>query len=248
MSEFKLEGLKPVVSERIRPFLEDVFRVFGQNIHSCYVVGSAATEDFDPGLSDINSIVVLGGMDFGSLRELAPLGKKYGKRKISAPLIMTREYILSSLDVFPVEFLSYRLVHETVYGDDMMKGVEIHPGPLRLQIERELKARLVGLERGYISGLGNPKAVSDALAASAKGYMPLFRGIITLYGDEPPVLWADVLSRLSGATGLDCGVFDRARSLRMKGTRLPVAALTEMFEELYRDTEKLVRIVDEIKV
>jgi hypothetical protein len=58
-------------------------------------------------------------MDLKFLKFLAPLGKKFGRKRIAAPLIMTPEYIDTSLDVFPIEFFNIQQLHLTVYGDDI---------------------------------------------------------------------------------------------------------------------------------
>ena len=68
---------------------------------------------------------------------------------------MTPEYIRTSLDVFPVEFLNFKLIHATVFGEDIFESLEINRMDLRRQCERELKVKLVSLRQGYISSLGD---------------------------------------------------------------------------------------------
>ena len=58
---------------------------------------------------------------------------------ISAPLIMTPDYIQKSLDVFPVEFLNFRLIHHTLLGKDILGELEIDRGNMQRQCEREIK-------------------------------------------------------------------------------------------------------------
>ena len=81
------------VRDRIDPFLAEVKACAGENLHSIFLTGSALTADFDPDHSDINSILMLNKMDLKLLERLAPLGKKYGKKRIAAPLIMTPAYV-----------------------------------------------------------------------------------------------------------------------------------------------------------
>jgi len=137
--------LKHVAAEKFKPFQEDILSRYPDNIHSITIIGSSLTDDFDSENSDINSVFVLHRMDLKFLELLAPLGKKYRKKKVAAPLIMTREYIDKSLDVFPLEFMNIKLLHKTVLGDDLFQGLEIDISDLRLQCERELKVTLIGL-------------------------------------------------------------------------------------------------------
>lgn len=93
MFNLSLEKLKPVAAERIKPFLEEILTKYEGKIHSIHITGTAITDDFAPKSSDVNSIVVLKEMDLKFLELILPLGKKYDKRKVAAPLIMTPEYI-----------------------------------------------------------------------------------------------------------------------------------------------------------
>ncbi len=142
--EMNLEGLNPLVSDRIRPFLEDILKEYSAKMHSIHIVGSAVTPDFNEQTSDINSIIILNKMSLDFIEFLAPLGKKYGKKRIAAPLVITEQYMQKSLDVFPVEFHDFRLIHKTIAGEDILKGLLIKKENLRLQCEREIKARLAG--------------------------------------------------------------------------------------------------------
>ena len=98
MSNLTLEKLKPVAAKKIKPFLEEILVKYQEKIHSIHVTGTAVTDDYNEKISDVNSIFVLKKMDLKFLELIAPLGKKYGKHKVAAPLIMTPDYIKTSLD------------------------------------------------------------------------------------------------------------------------------------------------------
>src|SRR5210317_1696018 len=118
-------NLRTAITERYQPFLEVLLEDHQDKIHSVYIVGSALTRDFDPKKSDINSVIVLHEMDLKFLELLAPLGRKYGKKGIAAPLLMTPAYIDQSRDVFPIEFLNIKLLHHTVFGQDIFRDLDI---------------------------------------------------------------------------------------------------------------------------
>jgi hypothetical protein len=248
MPELNLDNLKPPVARRISPFFTEVLGTYGANIHSIHVVGSALTEDYREGTSDINSIFVLTEMDLKFLEVLAPRGKKYRKEQVAAPLIMTPEYITKSTDVFPMEFLSFRLLHDTVYGEDVLEGIEIRPSDLRHQCEREMKAKLIGLRQGYLSTMGSARDITDGIVASFAGFIPLFRGIIHLKGATPPPGHDDVLNALESATGVDCSVFRKVLAEKRKKAKLSKEEVDSLFEEYYAVTERLGKVVDEIQV
>jgi hypothetical protein len=186
-------------------------------------------------------------MDLKFLELLAPLGKKYRKKSVAAPLIMTSEYITNSLDVFPLEFLNIKILHKTIYGEDLFQGLEINRSDLRLQCERELKVRMIGLRQGYISSAGDSKVLTNMFIDSFSGYIPLFRGLILILGKEPPLRNDDVLKILEEVSGINTSAFRLVSKQKKQKTRLAMEQLNTIFEDYYAAIEKLGDITDDIE-
>ncbi len=239
-----LSTLLPSVAEKIKPMLEDLLAGHRQNLHSFHVVGSAVIPDYNEKISDINSVVVLHDMDLKFIEFLAPLGKKYGKKKIAAPLVMTPDYITGSLDAFPIEFHDFRLIHKTVYGEDIFAGLTVSRTHLRLQCEREIKTKQIGLRQGYVSSLGKGKHLAPALIRSFTGSMALFRAIILLLGKEPPVARAEVISQVGSNCGIDTQIFHDLLSLKNDRIRPREPELHVLFERYYQALDAVGRIID----
>lgn len=247
MKKINLEGLSQNIASKVTPFFEEILRSgHADNLHSFHIVGSAITPDFDEKTSDINSVIVLREMDFGFIEFLAPMGKTYKKKRIGAPLTMTPAYIQSSLDVFPIELFDLKLIHKTVLGEDIFNDLEIERHHLRLQCEREIKTKLIWLRQGYISSLGDKRLLSERLAESITGYMPLFRAIISLLGKEPPVLRHDVILAFQEIAGIETGIFEKMLLLKRKQISLSKDELTTSFEQYYKASEKIAKIIDEL--
>jgi hypothetical protein len=241
-------NLKADIAARYKPFLDMILEHHQDLIHSVHIVGSALTQDFDPRTSDINSVVVLDKMDLKFLEFLAPLGKKYGRKRIAAPLIMTPEYIAKSLDVFPIEFFNIQQLHLTVFGEDIFIDLNINKSDLRRQCEQELKVKLIGLRQGYISAAGDQKILARGFAESFSGYMPLFKAIILLLGKVPPRNNADILSTLEDISGVRTEVFKRVLDQKRKKTRPSLEQLNLVFEDYYAAIEKLGDFTDAIAI
>ncbi len=239
-----LTGLLPIVADKIAPMIDDLLGHQAAGIHSIHITGSAVIADYDAKQSDINSVVVLHRMDLTFIEFLAPLGKKYGKKKIAAPLVMTPAYIEDSLDAFPMEFLDLKLIHKTVYGPDLFTGLQIIPSDLRIQCERELKTKQIHLRQGYISSLGKKELLSALLIKSFTGSMALFRAVITLLGKEPPVPRQRVIRLFQEATGVDTAVFEKLLTLKAGSGKLSEQDLRSLFERYYNSLEAVGKIID----
>ena len=247
MPDLTLDKLKPGAVKKVKPFLNEILSGYRERIHSIHITGTAITDDFNEKISDVNSVVVLKEMDLKFLELLAPRGKKYGRHKVAAPLIMTPEYIHSSLDVFPIEFLNFRLIHSTVFGEDILEDLVIDRMDLRRQCERDLKTKLIWLRQGYISSQGNKKLLTEGFVTSITGYIPLFRGIIHLFGKIPPVGQSDVITALAAESHVNTDVFAKVLREKHEKTKFSIDELNTVFGNYYAATEKLGKIVDEIK-
>lgn len=165
MTCLQMEALSPSLQQKISPFFHEILERAAPRIHSLYLVGSVLTEDYFEGVSDLNSIIVLHKMDLDFLDLLAPLGRKYGKTGLAAPWVMDPGYIQCSVDVFPLEFLSLKSVHRTLYGEDLLAGLTIDRKELRFQCERELLGKLIWLRRIYVSAMGDHQVLAATLSA-----------------------------------------------------------------------------------
>src|SRR3990172_3239084 len=247
MGNLRLDKLRPIVSEKIKSFLEEILDSYSDNVHSIHIVGSSLTDDYREKTSDINSIFVLKSMDLKFIELLAPFGKKYRKKGVAAPLVMTPDYIRTSLDVFPIEFADCKLIHQTVFGEDILNDIEISMADLRQQCEREIKSKLIGLRQAYISSVGDRRILTERFVTSITGYIPLFRGIILLMGKERPVGKDQVISTLSDSTGTNTDIFRKILDVKRQNRMLTKDEMKTVFEQYYEATEKIGNILDELR-
>ena len=237
-------GLGELVRPPVQFLLTRLQEDLGDNLLSLCVVGSALTGDFHRKFSDINTVVVVGRRSHQLLQQLAACGRSMGKRRLRAPLLMTREYLEQSLDVFGVELLDFQLNHTAVYGPDPFAELSFHKRDVRLQCERQFKAALIKLRQGYISALGKPKAVGRLLLDCAAELAVLLRALLWLTDTDRP---REALPTLAAAA--EKFEFDPAKvALLMKHrqhrTRPDAAVVNGLFEDIYQVIDHLGRTVD----
>ncbi|HHT9146202.1 MAG TPA: hypothetical protein ACFYD4_11095 [Candidatus Wunengus sp. YC61] len=247
MEDLKLSNIPAQAQTVIESFLKDILANYKEDIISIYITGSAVTKGFHAKYSDINTLIVVKGIEIPFYDFIASLGKRYGKKKIRAPLIMTPDYINRSLEVFPLEFLEMKLIHQLVYGDEVLKDIKIEKADIRLQCERELKGKLQHLCQGYIKAMGDKRTFTDLLVGSLSGYFPLFRGILFLYNHEIPKEKGDVLYAMNECCDVDMKVFKDLLDIRSHNFYPPIEALKEVFKNLYRVLDTITKKVDEFK-
>lgn len=246
MQELDLHNVPPIILDKIKTFFSEILKPYSHNIHSIYIVGSAITADFNENVSDINSIIILNEINNDFIRFLSTFGNKYRKKKIAAPLVMTPQFILNSLDVFPIEFHDFKLIHQTILGPDILSGLEINKRYLRLQCEREAKAKIVGLRQGYISSSGDRELITSMIIRSFTGLFPFFRAILFLLDMKPPILRSDVIKEIQGIAHIQSDIFERMLLLKNRTLKPSMRELDQIFDEYCIAFEKIANIVDKL--
>ncbi|TVM01026.1 MAG: hypothetical protein CV087_12160 [Candidatus Brocadia sp. WS118] len=248
MEDLTLTNLSDQTHKILEPFLRDILGHCKEDIISISVIGSAVTKDFHPKHSDINTLIVVKEIKVSFFDFIATLGKRYGKKRIRAPLIMTSDYIGRSLEVFPLEFLEMKLIHQLVYGNDVLKDIRIEKADVRLQCEREFKGKLQHLCQGYIKAMGNRTTLTELFAGSLSGYFPALRGLLFLYDQKIPREKGEVLFALEKYLNIDTSVYRKLLEIRSKDVYPPVESLREIFENLYHILHSIIKKVDEFEI
>ena len=133
--------------EIVDEFVKRVREAGGANVESLILFGSAVAGDFHPGLSNFNLLCILRVSSFEALKSLAPVAKWWDKQKQPPPLCMTRQEIERSTDVFTIELLDMQQHHRVVYGEDVLSGLQIPMDLHRVQVEYELREKLILLRQ-----------------------------------------------------------------------------------------------------
>jgi hypothetical protein len=246
--ELRLDSLRQEIQKPLKSFAEKIKDGVGDNLQSITVVGSSLTDDFVPGSSDINTIVVLHKHATGELKALAAMARQLRKNRLAAPLLMTEAYIERSRDVFGIEFLDLQLIHQTIYGQDPFSNLRIAKNGVRLQCERELKATLIRLRQGFIASGANRKIVRDILASAATGLAPLLRAMLWLKDIDRPHNVEAVFAKAEAEFSIGFDLLAEARKWRRRGKRLREDELMAAFEAIYAAVEQLAEIVDRLEV
>ena len=244
----KSDALDVVVRDSANAFAEKLEEALDDNLVSITVVGSSLTEDFKPGHSDINTVLILREQTVDGLNAIAAMAKPMRKRNISPPLLMTRSYIDRSRDVFGVELLDFQLTHQTILGNDPFASLTFAKKDVRLQCERELKAMLIRLRQGYIAAAANRNLVRDILISTAKGLAPFLRAMLWLRDIERPCLTEATFNKAATEFSISLDALATAGRWRHEKVRLGPAEMEEAFISVYSAVEQLADAVDRLEV
>ncbi len=220
----------------------DLKGAMGETLLSVVLYGSAARGDFHEKTSDFNLILILKDLEPATLEALSPALRRWLKQGHPAPRLFTPALIAESADVFPIEMLDLKSARVVLHGEDPFAGVKVGRGYLRLQCERELKAKMMRLREGYIETHDRTKDLRKLLTASYSTFVALFRGCLYLMGREAPARNAEVVAAFCTRAGLDAEAF--AAVGRLKRGESADGELKAVFARYYRELTRAVDKVD----
>jgi hypothetical protein len=228
------------VHERARAHLDDYVAgldtELGSNLKAVSIYGSATGPDYVPGKSNINLAVVLGLINGQALTSLLDVVKWGMGKRIVPPLMLTPDYIMASLDVFPIEFLEIKDSHVVIMGEDFFSSLEVDHKHLRLECESQLKAAVLRTRQAYLEIGWRKKGAEEVLTTSLTSLIPVFRALLRLKGIAPPRPKAEVVASLGSTFDVATATFmailrDRAGDERIGGEEAH-AVLARYIEEI----------------
>ena len=221
---------------------------FGNDLLSIALYGSGATGDYVPKKSDLNFLIALTEEGINTLEKSFKVVSKWRKRNVSTPLFLTKSYITSSLDTFPVEFLNMKMNHTLVFGEDVLANLSFEKGDLRVQCERELKAKLLHLRKGYLETSQRAVNMRLLIAHSIPAFIAIFRTLLYLKDIEVPAKRAETVSRVCQEFDLDHGLFLTLLSVRDKGGKSSKGEINWLIHRYISEVRRLSSIVDKMDI
>ncbi len=225
---------------------QDYTALFGDDLVAIILYGSGARGEYVPKKSDINLLIVLSDNGIERLGDATDAVAKWRKRNVRVPLVMTRGYIQSSLDAFPLEFFNIKSAYQVIHGEDILKDVVIQKEDLRLQCERELKAKLLLLRESFLEANNKSHLLRELVAQSLSAFISIFKALLYLKGDAVPEKNEAVLSATIQSFGLDREVFQTLWYIKREEKKLDRGALKEIVQKYISEIRGLSTQVDQM--
>lgn len=213
--------------KQIIDFVNRLKQAGGANLECVALFGSAANGEFHADYSDINILCVVNEVSAPALEKLAPVINAWTKKKYSAPLIFSHTELKQSTDVFAIEMLDIRQRHRILYGNDIFANLHVPMDQHRVQLEHNLRTKLLTLRQSYIQVVGDDKRVRRLMLDSVSNFSALFRHTLIAMGEQPALHKAENIKRLAEKIKFDPGIFLKlllVRERKANESEIPAAA------------------------
>lgn len=234
-----------VAEKQINEFISRLRAACGDNLLSVILYGSAADGEFHPEFSNVNLLCVLRASSFAALTAMTPAVEWWTRQKHHAPLVLTREEIERSTDVFSIELLDMQQRHRVLFGDDVLSGLHIPMHLHRAQLEYELREKLILLRSRLLAGT-NKKQLWELLLGSLSTFTTLFRHALIALGDTPPKAKRDAVHALAVHIPFDPSAFVQLLDIREGKAETRQFDVNDVFSRYLAAIQQVTAAVDKM--
>ncbi len=161
------------------------------SVKSAILYGSATSEAYRPGRSDVNLLILVDRIDLSALKELVePVAR--GRKGSLAPFFLTEEDVRATVDIFPLKYMAMKNRYRLLYGIDFLADLEVKTDYALLRIRQRLMNMLLRMRRHYL--VNNGQQLTAIMAQQAKRFFETLEILLSArggnYGSEKNIIEA----------------------------------------------------------
>lgn len=191
------------VEKPLSQLVEKLRRAYGESLVAVVLYGSAVSEERHSKFSDFNVLCVLTAVTPRELNAGEEVFHWWRGLGNPSPLLLTEPEMASSAESFPVEFLDIQQQHRVLFGTDVISGLVIGRSFYRVQVEHELRAKVIRLRQKAAGLLSDPRLLRRLLADSVSTFCVLLRHALALHGVENATKKREIVERAAEYFAMD---------------------------------------------
>ena len=230
--------------KHIAELVERLKLATGTNLECVVIFGSTVSEEFHAGFSDVNMLCIVRELSAATLDGLAPTFAWWTGKKYPAPLVFSRTELERSADVFAIELFDICERHRVVYGEDIFKTMQVPMDKHRIQVEHDLRQKLLTLRQLYLQAASDDGRVRKLMLDSVPNFGTLFRHAMIVLGMQPGIHRADAIRVLADHLKFDPSVFLKLFEVRAHKARESEVNARSGFANYMEGIDKVIHALD----
>lgn len=223
--------------------------IFTDNLISIIVYGSYVRGNYIHGRSDINFLIVRKARTIEELIKLHKYVKQWHRKfKIASPLILTLDEIKCSSDIYPMEYHDIKDHHNVLFGDEIFNTLEISLSNLRLELEHQVKSKLIYLRQSLINFGDNKKILHIITIRTFPSILVILKNCLVLnqktINPDIDLLINDVEELIK----IPFPVLKKINKIKTEKQKLNKKEIIELYKNFVNEIELLADYIDQFKV
>ena len=230
----------------LNTYLRQLDEAEGENLVAVVVYGSAVTTPETSARSDFQWLVITRRLAAADLRRIRPIIRALVKAGYTMPAFFTAQEFEDSLDVFPIEFRQMKRAYQVLHGPDLLATTEASGANLRLQIEYELRGKLLRLRSLFLPASDSAESLLRLMTESVVSFVRIMRSILELVGEVPAVGRLEATRQVGESLKADLTPIITLLELRTNRRQLTESETQELFEAYISSLTEVIEAVDKI--
>lgn len=218
----------------------------GANLVSVIAYGTAIAAPDNAQRSDLQMLIVTQRLAATDLRQMRAVINWWTDQGYPLPAFFTAKEFQDSLDVFPIEFRQMKRAYRLLHGRELLATSEASPANLRLQIEYELRGKLLRLRSLALPAGATSHDLMRLMTQSIVSFVRFMRPILELLGEEPPLGRLATVKRIEERLQLDTAPLVRILQLRDAPKELLEVEVQDLFASYLDCLAQVIEAVDKM--
>src|SRR5215470_5861518 len=230
--------------ELTKEFVNRIRAAAGENVLSVILYGSAAEGEFHPYYSDLNLLCLLHDASFAAIAKFSDVLDWWRKKKLRPPLIVRLQELMTSADVFSIEFVDMKQRYRVLFGDDVLQMLNVPMVLHRFQLEYELREKILLLRQHLVVAGNNEKQLWEVMLHSLSSFTTLFRHVLLELGEQGGKHSRDAVTQLSARLNFEALPFVQLMDVRAERLDRKQLQASDVAAQYLSAIEKVVCAVD----
>lgn len=233
-------------------FTTELEEIYGGLLQAVAVTGEAASACYRAGRTPLQTVVIVSDLNPAVLRAARPSLRAWSRKRIPTPLFFDPGYLEGALDAFPLEFREIADFYVLLFGnEDYFQSIRIDQGQLRLQVEEQLRGKLIHLWEHYLVSGGKRRSLERLLLETLPGFEVPMRGMLRLRDPDATDAVHDrpvgvaLIQAVAEELALALPTMTRLESIRLSGGRVTDEDLDLVFEDYLEELRQIIRKIDQ---
>ncbi len=196
-----------------------------------------------------NLIVILKDDSITNIVKAHETAKEISKLGMEPPLVVSDKYIANSLDSFPLEFLNIKTDYDNVVAKrDILAELEFEKRYIRLEMERELKSKILLIKMATLDHYGKAKILKNLIKVSVHSIEPILKGLLFLLNKPIPLNHKDLIIQADEVTDFPIDSLLTAVDFTIGKTTINKEELASFFDKFTKQLEVLSNYIEQLNI
>jgi hypothetical protein len=199
------------------------------NLISIIVYGSAVAAPGNVNKNDYHLLVITKTLSAEDLNDGKAAAKEWVRADYALPIYFTEHEFSGSADVFAIEFRHMKRAYRVLHGEDLLTKIHPTKAHLRLQVEYEMRGKLLRLRSLYLPASDTTQSLLQLMTDSAYSFAQFMRPVLEILGEEPPLSRLVAVRQAGAKLKLDISPFEKILRIRESETPLTDTEAQKLF-------------------